>query len=113
LWEVVSNICDQIIAGACTHTDVEIGADHSITLRDNGPGFVDIELERGGETVPILTIASTELHNTPSLTGHVPHDHAGLHGVGLVVVSALSRWMTVQTIRDGVERRIRTKRQSD
>lgn len=93
LWEVLSNALDLHAAGLCTRIDIELLEDGGARVQDDGPGFLDLEVD--GRL--FLERALTELHFGPSLDGHVPHDHAGLFGVGLVAVNALSAGIRVRS----------------
>lgn len=93
LWEVVSNALDLHAAGLCSMIEIELLADGGARVRDDGPGFMD----RLVEGKPFIERALTELHEGPTMDGHLPHDHAGLHGVGLVVVHALSKRFQIRS----------------
>ncbi len=54
--------------------------------------------------------ALTSLHQTPTLDGHAPHEHVGLHGIGLVAVNALSSWLEIEIFREGKRYRQRFER---
>ncbi|MCA9632000.1 MAG: ATP-binding protein, partial [Myxococcales bacterium] len=104
--EVVANAVDEVLAGRCSRIDVTIEADGAVTVEDDGGGMrTDIV---DGMAFPEL--AFTTLHHTATLDGHAPHEHVGLHGVGLCAVSALSQYVTFETWRDGSRFRQRFER---
>ena len=106
VWEVVSNSIDEHLAGHCDRIDVAIAPDGSIAVEDNGRGFRFDSVD--GK--PFAEIALTSLHGTATLDGHAPHEHVGLLGVGVFVVSALSTWVRLDVWRDGRHRLQRFER---
>jgi DNA gyrase subunit B len=100
--EVVANAFDQYLVGRCSRIDVEIAADRTVTVTDDGPGMpVD-----GDATRPPLEHVLTTLSHRPTVDGHKPHVHLWVGGVGLFAVNALSERFEMITARDGVEARI-------
>ena len=97
LLEVISNSLDQFLAGFATHIDVQIETDGSCTVTDDGVGIA--VREQNGKS--FLERVLTELHTGPTADGHSPHEHLGLHGIGLAPVNFLSTYCNVSTHRDG------------
>lgn len=98
--EVVANAYDQYLADRCTAMGVELDADGTITVIDNGPGI------RLDDALPLDQLLTT-VSNLPTVDGHHPHMHLGMHaGLGLVVVNALSERFDLVTVVDGRETRI-------
>jgi len=97
LLEVISNSLDQFLAGFATHIDVQIETDGSCTVTDDGLGIA--VREQDGKSY--LELVLTELHTGPTADGHSPHEHLGLHGIGLAPVNFLSAYCNVITHRDG------------
>lgn len=97
VWEVVANSIDEHLAGACQRISVEIAEDGAVTVDDDGRGF-PLQLPDGRR---FAERALTQHHVTPTLDGHVPHAHVGIHGVGLFPICALSARLDVHVFRNG------------
>ncbi|MEU9884614.1 DNA topoisomerase IV subunit B [Sphaerisporangium sp. NPDC051011] len=99
LWEIVDNAVDEALAGFCTRIEVELFADGSIEVRDDGRGIpVDIEPKSGLAGVELVY---TKLHAGGKFGGGSYGASGGLHGVGASVVNALSARLDVEVDRDG------------
>ncbi|MEV4563961.1 DNA topoisomerase IV subunit B [Nonomuraea sp. NPDC049419] len=108
LWEIVDNGVDEALAGHCDRIEVELYADGSIEVRDNGRGIpVDIEPKSGLAGVELVY---TKLHAGGKFGGGSYGASGGLHGVGASVVNALSARVDVEVDRDGVIHEISFRR---
>ena len=98
VWEIVDNAIDEALAGYCTHIEVEIGKENTITVKDNGRGVpVEMHPKTGKSTVETVY---TVLHAGGKFGGGGYKVSGGLHGVGASVVNALSLWMEVRVYKN-------------
>lgn len=98
--EILDNAMDEAVAGHADRIELEIGADGSVAIRDNGRG-IPVDPHPKFPDKSALEVILTTLHSGGKFSGKSYATSGGLHGVGLSVVNALADQLDVEVARGG------------
>ncbi len=100
VYEIVDNSIDEALAGFCDKIQVRLLPGNVVYVSDNGRGIpVGVQHKTG---LPAVTVVFTILHAGGKFGGGSYKVSGGLHGVGASVVNALSTWLEVEVVSDGI-----------
>src|SRR6056297_2598342 len=97
--EVLDNSMDEAVAGHASRIEVELHADHRVTVRDNGRG-IPVDPHPKFPDKSALEVILCTLHAGGKFSGKAYQTSGGLHGVGISVVNALSDHLRVEVARN-------------
>ena len=97
--EVLDNSMDEAVAGHASRIEVELAADHTVTIRDNGRG-IPVDPHPKFPDKSALEVILCTLHAGGKFSGKAYQTSGGLHGVGVSVVNALSDHLRVEVARN-------------
>lgn len=99
IWEVADNSLDEAMAGFCKNIEVVLLPENQISVKDDGRG-IPVDIHKQTKKSALETVMCT-LHAGGKFGGESYKIAGGLHGVGISVVNALSKWLRAEVCRDG------------
>ncbi len=99
VWECTDNAFDEAIGGYAKNIDVVLLPDNRVSVSDDGRG-IPVDMHPQTKKSALETVMTT-LHAGGKFGGKAYQVSGGLHGVGISVVCALSKWMRAEICRDG------------
>ncbi len=97
--EALDNAMDEAVAGHASTIDIELAADGTLTVQDNGRG-IPVDKHPKFKQKSALEVIMTTLHSGGKFSDKVYHTAGGLHGVGISVVNALCDRLEIEVARD-------------
>ncbi|MBU2082329.1 DNA topoisomerase (ATP-hydrolyzing) subunit B [Patescibacteria group bacterium] len=99
VWEVFDNSLDEAMGGYAKNIEIVLLPENKVKVTDDGRG-IPVETHKQTKKSALETVMTT-LHAGGKFGGESYKISGGLHGVGVSVVNALSRWLKVDVCRDG------------
>ncbi|MEK7624143.1 MAG: DNA topoisomerase (ATP-hydrolyzing) subunit B [Patescibacteria group bacterium] len=99
VWEVVDNSIDEAMGGYAKNIKVELLKNNRVAVADDGRG-IPVDIHPHTKKSALETVLCT-LHAGGKFGGESYKVAGGLHGVGVSVVNALSKWLRVEVCRNG------------
>lgn len=99
VWEVADNSIDEAMGGFCNEIEIALLPQNRVKVKDNGRG-IPVDIHKQTKKSALETVMCT-LHAGGKFGGDSYKVSGGLHGVGVSVVNALSKWMRAEVARDG------------
>ncbi|MBI4128411.1 MAG: DNA topoisomerase IV subunit B, partial [Parcubacteria group bacterium] len=99
IWEVADNSLDEAMGGFCTEIEITLKEGNRVSVVDNGRG-IPVDVHKQTKKSALETVMTT-LHAGGKFGGESYKISGGLHGVGVSVVNALSKWMRAESCRNG------------